>query len=75
MGNNYISHIISATKYIYTGVASFVPHLNLHTTIMLWVISYIIVSLACVIHILSNNLNLFQEYRFNLLITTPHTSE
>ena len=72
MGDNYLSHITKATQQLYTGVTSFIPKLTHTLYYIVWVITYIILSLAVVIFTLTNNIILFQEYRSTLLITTSN---
>ena len=75
MGNNYMSQLIKATQYLYMQVTSFIPSLNASVYYILWVIMYIITSLVAVIHTLSNNIILLQEYRSTLLITTNNNPQ
>lgn len=75
MGDNYLYHITKAVQYLYTGVTYFIPSLNITIYHIIWVIAYIITNLAVIIHTLTNNIILFQEYRCTLLITTSDKPE
>ena len=75
IGDNYLSYITSTTQYLHAGVTTFMADLSITIYHLVWVITYIIICLAVVIHTLSNNIIFFQEYRSTLLITTPNAKE
>ena len=75
MGDNYLCYITSTTQHLYTNVTCFISNLIIIIYYLVWIMGYIISCLTAIIHSLSNNVVLFQEYRSTLLVTTPNIKE